>query len=163
MAQDAVDAVCRRLGVVAGCRTGEHRLVGATGYDTDFWKKIRDEYGLESEIAQHLARQYGTRAVEVAALAQENPVWGGRLAVGFPFLKAEVVYAVRHEMAASLRDVLARRIRLEILDWQATIATAPTAAQIMGPELGWTQQQIEQETEAYIGLIREFQRRASSA
>ncbi len=157
MAQDAVDAVCHRLGVGAKCRTSEHRLVGAAGYTTDFWKKIQAEYGLESEIAQHLARQYGTRAVEVAALAQENMEWGGRLVADFPFLKAEVVYAVRREMAYTLRDVLARRIRLEILDWEAVITVAPTVAQIMGTELGWSQQQIEEEIEAYITLIRGFQ------
>lgn len=157
MAQDAVDAVCHRLGLRAECSTSEHRLVGAAGYDTHFWKKIQQEYGWETEIAQHLARQYGARAVEVATLAQENPIWSERLAAGFPFLKAEVVYAVRREMAGSLRDVLARRIRLEILDWQATIEVAPTTAQIMGPELGWAEQQVEQETQAYICLIRGFQ------
>ncbi len=157
MAQDAVDAVCHRLGIQAECLTSEHRLVGAAGYTTDFWKKIQAEYGLESEIAQHLAQQYGTRAVEVAALAQENVAWGGRLVADFPFLKAEVVYAVRIEMAYTLRDVLARRTRLEILDWEAVITVAPTVAQIMGAELGWSQQKVEQETEVYTALIRGFQ------
>jgi len=160
MAQDAVDAVCRRLGIRAECRTGDHRLVGAEGYGTSFWQKIQREHGCPDDVAQHLAQQYGTQAAEVAALFTENPAWREPLAADFPFLKAEVVYAVRHEMALTLRDVLSRRIRLEILDWAAAAAAAPMVASLMAAELGWTQEQMERAAAEYVERLGEWRRAA---
>lgn len=160
MAQDAVDAVCRRLGLWTECSTGEHPLTGAAGYDSDLEEKLQHEHGCGAEVAQHLIRQYGTRATEVAALFTENPTWHEPLSAHFPFLKAEVVYAVRHEMACTLRDVLSRRTRLEILDWSAAATTAPLVAQIIGTELGWTQQQTQQAAVDYVQMVEAFRQAA---
>lgn len=156
MAQDAVDAVCARLSIHAASRTADHLLVGAAGFTEDFWKKIQAEYGLKPEVAQHLARQYGVRALEVAVLIQEKPEWGQALVAGFPFVQAEVMYAVRREMAGNLRDFMARRIRLELLDWQATLSATPVVAALMGQELGWTPEKTAQEVHDYVLLIRQF-------
>jgi glycerol-3-phosphate dehydrogenase len=57
------------------------------------------------------------RALRVAQIAQEG--YGNRLADGYPYLEAEVVYAVQEEMAVSAVDVLARRTRLAFLDTEA--------------------------------------------
>jgi glycerol-3-phosphate dehydrogenase len=160
MSKDATDAVCDLLGIEADCRTESHRLIGAAGWDSNFWKKIQADYGFEQDIARHLAEKYGTRAAQVSTLAVENPKLAERLLPDFPFLKAEVVFAVRFEMACTLRDFLARRIRLEITDWQAAMAAAPETARLMGTELGWSQDRQREATAAYIALIQGFQNQA---
>jgi len=163
MAQDAVDAVCQQLEIQATCRTADYRLVGAAGFTEDFWKKILAEYALEPEVAQHLARQYGMQAVKVADLMREKAVWGQALATGFPFVQAEVVYAVRREMACTLRDFMARRIRLEILDWQVARSATPVVAAIMAEELGWTPERARQEEQDYLRLVQRFMQAASGS
>ena len=47
---------------------------------------------------------------------------------GLPYLRAEAVHAVRHEMATTLDDVLARRTRAHLFDRAASLAAAPAVA-----------------------------------
>jgi glycerol-3-phosphate dehydrogenase len=63
-------------------------------------------------------------------------------------------------MAMTVRDFLARRIRLEITDWQAAIETAPTVARLLGEIHGWSKAGQTQQTENYVQLIRQFQTNA---
>lgn len=160
MAKDAVDAACSLLGVRAVCRTESQLLAGAEGYEADFWKKIARDYGLERDISQHLALKYGTRAVRVAELAKRRPEWSGRLIPGYPFVRAEIAYAVREEMACTLRDFIARRIRLEITDWRAARDAAPVVAAVMGEELGWPEDAQKKELTAYRALLTRFRQSA---
>ena len=62
---------------------------------------------------------------------------------GLPYLKAEAVYAARHEMVHTLSDVLARRTRALILDRAATVQAAPMAAALIAPDLGWDAEEQE--------------------
>ena len=91
-----------------------------------------------------------------ATLAAENAGLAERLLPGFPFLKAEIVYAIREEMACTLRDFLARRIRLEVTDWQAAIHAAPVVAAVMGGEMGWTAERQQKESAAYKSMVEQF-------
>ncbi|HRI60159.1 MAG TPA: FAD-dependent oxidoreductase, partial [Saprospiraceae bacterium] len=161
MAKDMVDAVCNNLGIQAACSTETHTLVGGKGWDGDFWKKISAKYGFDPDISQHLALKYGVLAHAPADLAVEHPVLAERILPGFPYLKAEVVYAVREEMACTLRDFLARRIRLEITDWEAAIKAAPVVAAIMGSTLGWTADQQQNELAGYTDLLEQFKAQAN--
>jgi glycerol-3-phosphate dehydrogenase len=162
MAKGAVDKVCELLGVQAIGRTETYRLVGAEGWDSDFWKKIQAEYGFEKDVSQHLAQKYGSRADRVGELAKQRPELAERLLPDFSFIKAEVVYVVREEMACTLRDFLARRIRLEITDWQAAAKAAPKVAKIMGEELGWPERAEAEQLQEYEKLLTAFQLAAHS-
>jgi glycerol-3-phosphate dehydrogenase len=61
---------------------------------------------------------------------------------------AQVVWAVRHEMARTVEDFLSRRVRCLLLDARESILMAPKVAEIMAKELGkddlWIKQQIEE-------------------
>jgi glycerol-3-phosphate dehydrogenase len=90
-------------------------------------------------------------------LQQENPAFGEKLHMDFDFTVGEVVRAVRNEMAMTIDDVLARRVRALYLDATASIAMAPKVATIMASELHkdkkWEEQQIREYTEmakAYV-------------
>lgn len=156
MARDAVDAVHDELSISATCQTGNHRLAGAEGFTPELWKKLRAEFGFDEDICQHLASKYGGRARIPATLAASQPELSDRILPDFPFLKAEIVYAVRAEMALSIRDFLARRIRLEIMDWDAAKQAAPVVAKWMGAELNWTETAQKEQTAAYLALLDSF-------
>lgn len=162
MAKDAIDTACKLLNVGAECRTAAHLLFGAEGWDNTFWKKIMTDFGFDADISQHLAQKYGTQAQAPAQLAAGNAGLAERLVPGYPYLKAEVVYAVREEMACTLRDFLARRIRLEITDWKAAMDAAPVVATLMGKELGWTVGRQSDEAAAYAELLKSFQKMADT-
>jgi glycerol-3-phosphate dehydrogenase len=76
-------------------------------------------------------------------------------------LCGELVYSARFEMACTLRDALARRLRLEIIDWDATQAVLEKAAQLLGVELGWSIEKQMQEIVHYRTLIAQFKTHAT--
>jgi glycerol-3-phosphate dehydrogenase len=90
---------------------------------------------------------YGSDREKVLALSDENPEWAKKLHPRYNYLQAEVVWAVRHEMARTVEDVLARRVRLLFLDAQAAIESAPLVATLIAAELkkdtSWQKEQVE--------------------
>lgn len=91
---------------------------------------------------------YGADAPLIEKLAQERPEYNERVHERFPNRVAEIIWAVRHEMARTVEDFLSRRTRLLFLDARASIEAAERVATVMAGELGrdesWTQQQIEE-------------------
>ena len=79
---------------------------------------------------------YGSDAPMVRELEQDDPVWAAPLDAALPYTSAEVVWAVRHELALTLEDVLARRTRALFLNAQAALRMAPRVADLMARELG---------------------------
>lgn len=159
MAADAVDAVCRQLDVQESCQTDTQLLVGAAGFTKDSWQELHSKFGFDTDLCQHLSQHYGDRAEQVASLTLERPELAERLHPDYPFLCAEIVYAARQEMACTIRDMLARRLRLEILDWQAVRAVTETTASLMAAELGWSLEWQQDERVSYLALIESFQNR----
>jgi glycerol-3-phosphate dehydrogenase len=156
MAQDTIDKACELLGVERECKTAHHVLVGGEDYAFEDWKIIQTVYRLAKDISKHLIRKYGSRAHKVARMTQENSAWAQRLVEKYPFIQAEVIYQVREEMAMTVRDVLARRIRLEIMDWEATQEALPVVASLMAQELGWTPAQKQQQIDDYQAQLQLF-------
>ena len=74
-----------------------------------------------------------------------------------PYTGAEVVWAVRNEMARTVEDVLARRTRALFLNARAAEAMAPAAARLMGEELDWDATRIAAETAAFVALAKGYQ------
>ncbi len=89
---------------------------------------------------------YGTDASEVQKIANEQPELKRQLHSALPIIGAQVVWAVRREMARTLDDVLARRTRALFLNARATIEMAPQVAKLMATELGrdpdWQQSEL---------------------
>jgi glycerol-3-phosphate dehydrogenase len=134
MAADAVDAVIDVLGARATPSPTRHlRLSGSDGVDADL------------AHADHLLGRYGSDAPAVRALADADPDLAAPLVPGLPYLRAEGVYAARHEMAYTLDDVLTRRTRARVLDRDATARAADAVADLLAPELGWSDDRRERE------------------
>lgn len=100
---------------------------------------------------------YGTDYVYIQKLAKTDPQLGEKLHPGLPYLKAEVVWGVREEMARTVEDVLSRRTRALLLDAAASLEVAPEVARIMAEELGqdesWQREQVQQYSELAAGYL----------
>ncbi len=103
-----------------------------------------------SNIPQHW-HLYGEGAYQIVQLLQENNSWNEKIHSNHPYIKAEIIWMIRNEMAVTVEDILARRIRLLLLDAKAAIAAAVVVAMIMKEELKqsefWMQDQINSFTE----------------
>ncbi|MCB0958427.1 MAG: glycerol-3-phosphate dehydrogenase/oxidase [Acidimicrobiales bacterium] len=133
MAADTVDEVVDQLGsrvsgIARRSRTKKLRLRGAEGYDA-----LAES---TDPAVAHLANRYGGEARTVLALAEADPTLREPLVAGLPYLKAEAVYAARHEMARSVDDVLSRRTRARLLARDASAAAAAEVGALIGPVLG---------------------------
>ena len=96
---------------------------------------------------------YGSRALLVAEITQQQRGFSQRLSPQHPFIEAEVVYAVRSEYALRIEDVLARRMRLAFLDTGAAKGAVERVGAIMGELLGWSEEQMRGEVSAARGFL----------
>lgn len=156
MASDTLDAICEHFNLKAACTTEQHGLAGSEHFSPLVAIQLQEKYQLPEDVATHLAHNYGSRALQVADLASADLKLGMRLHPAYPYIRAEVPYAIRNEMACTLRDVLARRIRLELLDWEATLQSIPTVADLMAETLAWTAEDKTRQVNGYSNMIREF-------
>jgi glycerol-3-phosphate dehydrogenase len=126
MAEDAVDEVCRLLNVKTSSKTKTLSLHGARGARSS--TRPQDA---------HLYSRYGNHASDLKKMMEQDPTLEDELVPGLPYLRCEAIYAVTHEMAVSVDDVLTRRTRARLLDRRACVAVARDVATLIGPYLGW--------------------------
>ena len=146
MALDAVDHALKCFDLSAPrptCQTEQLPIIGSARYTEKGDLELSKRYGFAADIAAYLNRTYGDQAERVAELAESGQ--GIRLVKNHPILEAEVVYAVRHELAERVIDVLARRTPLALLDTKAARRAAPRVLEIMAEELGWDQRRRDEE------------------
>ncbi len=104
---------------------------------------------IDSQEAASDLSIYGSDAPEINKIIAKNPELGEKLHADLPYLKSEIVWAVRNEMAETVEDVLARRTRALFLNAKAAIEIAPQVAELMAEESGkespeiWIQEQIQ--------------------
>jgi glycerol-3-phosphate dehydrogenase len=140
MAEDTIHRVQQSLGVTqTHSQTRNHVLYGGQGFTDDYWETIRGKYQMISEeTAHHLTSKFGIAADKILALTSENAALAQPIVAGYPAIQAEVVYTARHEMAATIDDVLARRIGVQLYSWRDAIQAAPIVGLLMAKELRWT-------------------------
>jgi glycerol-3-phosphate dehydrogenase len=136
MAEDAVNMALKIKGLAfRKCRT---RTLKIHGY-------------LEHPDSNDHMYVYGTDREKILGLQKEKKEYGEKLHPALEFTVGEVVWAVRKEMAMTVDDILARRVRILYLDARRSITVAPKVAAIMAEELdkdkGWEEQQIHDYTE----------------
>jgi glycerol-3-phosphate dehydrogenase len=127
--------------------------------------KLIQHYGMAKNVADHLAKTYGTYAWEVcesaAPTAKKWPKFGNHLSNDYPYIDADVSWACR-EYACTIEDVLSRRTRLAFLNKDAALEAIPTVADIMATELGWSETVKEQQVIAARKYINTYGGRISS-
>lgn len=156
MAQDTADVIAHRDGLPRAHPTERLVLDGALN-----WKRAKGDIAhraqrlnLAEDIQHHLEWNYGRNALTVLDLVERDPSLGERMAPDLPYLRAEVAYACRFEMALALDDVMSRRTRLALEDRQRGVTVAPEVARLMAGELGWSQEHIREEVDQYASQVR---------
>ena len=157
MAKDAVDAALHSVGPAAPSSV-THRipLVGADGYPA-LWnarQRLADDSGLHVARIEHLLHRYGTLIHELLQLVVDDPELGKPLAGAPDYLRVELRYGASHEGALHLDDLLARRTRISIETFDRGLSAAPEVARIVGPVLGWTEDDIAREVEHYSARVK---------
>jgi glycerol-3-phosphate dehydrogenase len=151
MAKQTVDRLVEREGRDAPCRTSEIPL-GMEARPEDL------EAGdwLSEAARDQLAFRYGHASRAVLDLAEQRSELAAPIVEGSPDLLAEAVIAARLEQARSVGDVLLRRTRLGILaaaQLRETASVMPVAETI-GEELGWSEDRVREEAEAWVAVAR---------
>jgi len=104
---------------------------------------------------------YGTDKMKMEeTILSDNPGLKEKLHLELPYIKGEVVWAVKHEMARNVEDFLARRTRALFLNAKASIEMAPIVAKIMAKKLGknskWRKHQIKEYNQLADGYILKY-------
>jgi glycerol-3-phosphate dehydrogenase len=156
MAADAIDAVSHGLdGKVPPSCTDQVPLAGAEGYAALWNSRLRlaGAHGLHVARVEHLLQRYGSLVHELLALVDSDPTLGEPLEGADDYLRAEIVYAASHEGARHLDDILTRRTRISIETFDRGVTTAPVAAALVAPVLGWSEEQVKREVEHYLARV----------
>jgi glycerol-3-phosphate dehydrogenase len=99
---------------------------------------------------------YGSDQEKIEELIMNNPSLGKSLIDSLPYTEAEVIWAVRNEMARTVEDVLARRLRILFLDAKAAQDVAPKVADIMAVELKRNAEWIESQLRSFAVLTSQY-------
>ena len=145
MAEHTVDVVAERLGTPRSARHSRTRRLALFGAR----KRPNAPAG---SVEAHLVGRFGTEADQVRALNAFDPTLAEPLVSGQPYLRAEALYAARHEMVTTLDDVLVRRTRAHLFDRRASAAAAPAVAELLAGELGWTAEETARQLDRYRAL-----------
>ena len=162
MAKDAVDVARRGMSAsVPDSVTERLALLGADGYEA-MWNK-RSALATSSRVhvtrIEHLLHRYGSCITDLLDLIAEDATLGEPVSSGSDYLRAEIVYAASHEGALHLDDVLTRRTRISIEEWDRGTGSAHDVAMLMARVLDWDDGTIEREVDHY--LLRVEAERAS--
>ena len=159
MAVDAVDAAGHSLKAtgtaIRDSITDRVPLVGADGYETRSNQRVAlaRRAGLHVARIDHLLGRYGSRVDDLLALIDARPDLARPLEGADDHLEAEIVYAVTHEGARHLDDVLTRRTRISIETFDRGTRAATDVARLMGAELGWDEARLADEVDHYLRRV----------
>ncbi len=161
MAKDTIDK-CEFIlrGAVSDCKTDEQLLEGAENWIKDDYKRLARKFGVPEYATRRLNRRYGAEAVKVLMMIWKDPTLRHPIVHGSPILKAEVMYVTVHEMACTLKDVMSRRLGLELTDWQQTLEVMSTVADLMQEALWFSTTERDRMVADYQKEILEFQKTA---
>lgn len=167
MAERVVDIACQQLtadGFTLPARVGASDEVelsgGRTGADVAAYAAaLAERAGApDVRVIERLVDLYGSNAEAILAMMDSRP----DLAECFgdsPVMRAEVEYAVRHEMALTLEDFLERRSRLFLWDAANGLTIAEEVGRAMAESLGWDERHLAREVggyRAHVSYVKSF-------
>jgi glycerol-3-phosphate dehydrogenase len=155
LSEQTVNQVFLKLGRPSPpSKTAHLQLPGAETSDfASFAANFRREHPLEEHVQKHLLRVYGTRAAEVLEMAGEHPELLEPLDAATGAIRAEVLFAFRRELAATLVDCLLRRT-MSGIGPAAGLDAVEVAASVARRFLGWDEERAHGEISAYRDHVK---------
>jgi len=155
MAKDAVDAAVKDIeGSIPKSNTKSIPLLGAAGYK-NLVKQIASlaqSYSVSTACVERLLNRYGSLSSDIFQMIHADQDMAKEILPGAGYIKAEVIYAVTHEGARTLVDLLARRLRLVMETADHGVSIAQEVADLIAPYLDWS----AKETKAQVQSFHEF-------
>ncbi|MCB1247368.1 MAG: glycerol-3-phosphate dehydrogenase/oxidase, partial [Acidimicrobiia bacterium] len=155
MGEDTIDRAFESIGMsIPPSTTNELALIGAAGYRAlkNRTAEVARRYGMGEDDVRRLLHRYGDETTTVLDLAAADPTLARTIPSG-DYLGAEVRFAVEHEGALHLDDVLTRRTRLSIECTDRGVKGSRFVADIMGKTLGWDSATVARELVHYEGRV----------
>jgi glycerol-3-phosphate dehydrogenase len=163
MAADVVDAAVAGLGrAVAPSLTKHLPIHGAVGFRELWADRVRLATRLSVADVERLLGRYGSAVTDLFAMIEREPRLAAPLTGAAGYLAAEAVYAVTHEGALDLDDVLSRRTRIAIEYPDRGLTAAEEVAELIGEHLGWSAAAREEAARDY-GELAQAERDALAA
>lgn len=150
MAAEAVNLVAQRLGrKLPAAATGIIPLPGGNASDLEPFRARGAPLGLPAVVSDRLVDRYGTECAGIHNLGMKNRQLFDRLHPAHPAIEAEVLHAVRREMAQTVEDVMVRRLHLYYETRDHGLRATARVAELMAGELEWSPERQRQEVAQY--------------
>ncbi len=161
MAEDCVDMACEMLNAQAKCRTKRLSLMGAPVNNKILGigvvdKRPQPKQGADVILYDHLYSRYGTVADDLISLMNEKPELAEPLMKNQPYRLVEAHYAIHHEWAQTIDDILSRRTRAVIFDEESTLDAVNNLAEFMAAELDWNQDFKVSQIDSFKDSVSKF-------
>ncbi|MFM8404906.1 MAG: glycerol-3-phosphate dehydrogenase [Actinomycetota bacterium] len=156
MSEDAVNEAINHLRkIVPDSVTETLAIIGAEGYSVlmNQIPRLARQYSISEKCAEHLLNRYGSLIGEVLEPAETHPELREELIPGLPYLKAEIRYAVTHEGALSIDDVLSRRTRISFEAADQGLSVVDEVAELISETLGWSSADRKASVKHYRDLV----------
>ena len=141
MAEDTVDkAIAMNLVEKRKCITKHLKIHG--------WRQ-------DPDLTSHYYI-YGSDEPALHQLEQETDKYAEKISPKYAYTYGEVIWAVRHEMARTLDDVLARRVRLLYIDAHEALNVAPKVAEVMASELNMPESWVEEQVKSFTAIANNY-------
>lgn len=135
------------------CITLKAPLVGAHGFSRELASQLKEAHpGLDVDVAQHLASNYGDRAWSI--LSDTSASATRRLVPSFPYIEAELRHGIHSESACTAADLIARRTRLAFLDVDEALSALPRVIDVLAEEIGWDEKRKSQEWTQAVSFFK---------
>ncbi|MBR1541112.1 MAG: glycerol-3-phosphate dehydrogenase/oxidase [Bacteroidaceae bacterium] len=141
MAEDTIDkAIAMHLVEARKCVTKHLKIHG--------WRPNPD-------LTNH-CYVYGSDEPALHELESTDAEFQKKISPKYDYTVGEVVWAVRHEMAHTIDDVLARRVRLLYIDAREALRVAPEVAQVIARERNLPQSWVDSQVLEFDSIARNF-------
>lgn len=151
MAKDAVDFALGAAAKHQPCVTARIPLEGARGFLTAERElaSVIESLGWDKTLTDHLFHRYGANIRDIADIAHADATAAARLEHAPAYLRAELVYAMTHEGALHLDDLMMRRTRMVYEYADEAQDALPEVAALAEAVLGWSPEQTAREVDLY--------------
>ncbi|HAR45158.1 MAG: hypothetical protein A2X56_13065 [Nitrospirae bacterium GWC2_57_13] len=158
MAKDAVDAVCRVLGLRTGSATHTTPLPGSLPavyeeYLRDGVPELSAKYAIDAGTVEHLVSHYGSRAERVLAIARDDSRLRAQISHDSRDIYAQVAYSVQEEGARTLQDIVLRRMQIGISAFRG-LPQAGKIADVAGAQLKWSSDETAAQVADFEGELK---------
>ena len=151
MGEDAVAASVASFGLQARSPSVSSRIIYKSNHQlSKTSQELSSEYQVPASTAEYLIAHYGTYSEQVLQLGTEP------LVANYPFIEGEIKYAVQEEYALHPVDIVARRLRLALINYKLCQELVPRVASLMGRELAWEPFRLEQEIKSSLKEIEVY-------